>query len=93
MESILSNFPKRIDVWSVYVDALIKAELITDARYHTNSLLNILPSHLRSARVLGRELLHLVVGMHPPPMHLWLAWSQARDTHQLDFGVGTTQPN
>ncbi|KAF2347839.1 Suppressor of forked [Trinorchestia longiramus] len=31
-ESLLANFPKRIDVWNVYVDLLIKANDVEQAR-------------------------------------------------------------
>ncbi|XP_076065357.1 ribosomal RNA Processing 5 [Oratosquilla oratoria] len=32
MESLLSNYPKRTDIWSVYVDLLVKAEDVNGAR-------------------------------------------------------------
>lgn len=31
-ENILSNFPKRTDVWSVYIDQLVKAGQIETTR-------------------------------------------------------------
>lgn len=31
-ENILTNFPKRTDVWSIYVDQLIKAKQYESAR-------------------------------------------------------------
>lgn len=32
IEQVLSSYPKRIDVWSLYIDMLIKSELIDLAR-------------------------------------------------------------
>jgi len=32
-ENVMSNFPKRTDVWSVYIDQLIKSEHYEHARY------------------------------------------------------------
>lgn len=31
-ENILNSYPKKTDVWTVYIDLLIKAEKIEDAR-------------------------------------------------------------
>lgn len=33
LENILSSYPKRVDVWSCYVDCLIKSDNIDLARY------------------------------------------------------------
>ena len=32
-ESVLRNYPKRVDVWSVYIDLLIKQEDFNHVRY------------------------------------------------------------
>ena len=33
LESVLRNYPKRVDVWSVYIDLLIKQEDLDHVRY------------------------------------------------------------
>ena len=33
LESVLRNYPKRVDVWSVYIDLLIKQEDFNHVRY------------------------------------------------------------
>ena len=38
-ENILSSYPKRIDVWSCYVDCLIKSKDIDLARYTNSTVL------------------------------------------------------
>lgn len=38
-ENILSSYPKRVDVWSCYVDCLIKSENIDLARYYNFTVL------------------------------------------------------
>lgn len=32
LDDVVTSYPKRIDIWSVYVDMLIKADLIDSAR-------------------------------------------------------------
>lgn len=33
-ENVITNFPKRTDVWSVYIDQLIKSKQFELTRYH-----------------------------------------------------------
>ena len=33
LESVLRNYPKRVDIWSVYIDLLIKQEDFNHVRY------------------------------------------------------------
>lgn len=38
-ENIINNFPKRTDVWSVYIDQLTKDEKYEAARYASSTLI------------------------------------------------------
>ena len=37
-ESLITSYPRRTDLWSVYVDMLVKAKQIDQARYDTSNL-------------------------------------------------------
>lgn len=37
-ENALSNYPKRSDIWSIYIDMLIKVHKLDEARYRTELL-------------------------------------------------------
>ena len=43
-ESVLHNYPKGVDVWSVYIDLLIKQEDFNHVRYVRVDISLLLPS-------------------------------------------------
>lgn len=49
-ENLINNYPKRTDIWSIFLDSLIKYELYDEARYIVvlqGNLLNFIFCHLK----------------------------------------------
>jgi len=55
-EKVLSDFPKRTDIWSIYVDALIKKNLVDEAREIFTRILNLTISSKQSKSFFKRYL-------------------------------------
>ena len=54
--SVLRNYPKRVDVWSVYIDLLIKQEDFNHVRYVRVDISLLLPSIFMTGNFLKGQL-------------------------------------
>lgn len=58
-ENILTSYPKRVDVWSCYVDSLIKSEDIDMARYRLYNTIHIQIKLVSQCTPCGKCVIHV----------------------------------
>ena len=70
LESVLRNYPKRVDVWSVYIDLLIKQEDFNHVSYSYMFTLTQGPFHLQCKHPCQTGMLEYVVFRDNKKIHI-----------------------